>query len=531
VSSTWELVSERPGGSIASFSVASDDVLALSTAALHRSVDGGATWSTVAAGQPAPPHFALVRTDRSVFIGGASGLFRSSDAGRSWRQVLVGAAVTSLAVTADRSLLAGTDTDGVLRSEDDGETWASGNPGLLDLDVVCLADGFAGTASGLYRSGSGGRSWREVQLPCGPVAVECVARSGGRVAAGTDAAGAFVSTDAGRTWAAVDVPEAAITAVAVDGARVAIAAPAGVYLSTDEGAPWRYEAMADVVLSLAFVEGNLLAGVARDGVVRFDGRRVTGISGRVVGDLARTPRGTLLTAGIEGGVERSADGGQTWETVVAASATRLAVGEGLTHAATSEGLLSSADDGCHWSVVRADHAGVAVATRGGVTVAGFDDGLMVGRDGAWLSRRWDRGRIVTVGVGVGGDLYVGSLEEQPVVWRSGDQGQSWSPWLRCAGGASLSVVVGTEVLAASGTRVYRLLGATSLPEPVTCMTFGTEPTVYVGTTRGVYVSADGASRFSSWSDGLPGAPVLALQASRREVHALVFGGGLWRRVL
>jgi photosystem II stability/assembly factor-like uncharacterized protein len=528
VSSDWQLVSERPGGSIACLSVAADDVLALSTAAVHRSVDAGATWSTVSAGQPAPPHYTLARTDRSLFVGGASGLFRLRDAGRSWRHVLSDAAVSSLAAATDRTLLAGTDTDGILRSEDGGDTWASGNPGLLDLNVLCLTDGFAGTATGLYRSGNGGRSWREIPLPCGAAAVECASAVDRLVVVGTDAAGAFVSADAGRTWSPVDVPEAAITAVAVDGARMAIAAPQRVYLSGDRGATWRREASEQVVLSLAFSGEHLLAGVARDGVVRFDGGRFTGLHGRVIVDLACTRRGTLLTAGIEDGVARSTDGGRSWTTVLEASASRLAVGEGVVYAATSDGLLSSTDDGCSWRVVHADSPAVAVATCGGVTLAAFeDDRLLVGHDGAWLSHRWDHGRIVTVGVG--GDLYVGSLAEQPVVWRSTNGGSSWSPWLHCPGGASLTLGVGSTVLVASDTRVHRLLGATSLPEPVTCLTFGSEGRVYVGTTRGVYVSTDGAEHVTSWSEGLPDMPVLALQASSREVYALVFGGSVFSR--
>jgi hypothetical protein len=275
----------------------------------------------------------------------------------------------------------------------------------------------------------------------------------------------------------------------------------------------------------------LLAGVAREGVVRFDGGRVTGLHGRVVADLAHTPRGTLMTAGIEDGVERSTDGGRSWTTVVNACASGLAVGEGVVYAATSDGLLSSFDDGCRWSVVRADHPAVAVAVEGRVTLAAFDDGLLVGRDGVWLAHRWEHGPIVTVGVGVGGDLYVGSLDEQAVVWRSTDDGQNWSPWLRCAGGASLSLAVGAEVLAASGARVYRLLGVTSLPEAVTSLTCDPEGRVYVGTTRGVFVSMDGAESFTPCGDGLPGVPVLALQVSADVLYALVFGGALWRRPL
>jgi hypothetical protein len=528
VSDAWQLISERPGGSVACFAVHDDEVLAVSTAAVHRSVDAGATWSTLSAGQPAPPLYVLTPSRRSLFVGGASGLFRSRDHATSWRQVLTAAAVTSLAVAADETLLAGTDTEGVLRSDDDGETWASGNPGLLDLNVLCLADGFAGTATGLYRSVNAGRSWREVQLPANTVAVECLARSGGTVLAGTDSAGAFVSTDVGRTWSSVAGVGSAVSAVAVDGARMAIGGPGGVWLSRDGGQTWRHATTPDVVLSLVFVGGDLLAGLAREGVLRVGLGSSWGLHGRIIVDLACTPGGALLTAGIEEGVQRSTDGGRTWATVdgCGASATRLAVGCERVYAATSEGLYSSTDDGCHWTAQRSDVPCIAVAaTSTGLAMAAFEDGqFFVCIDGVWRAQAWERGRVLSVGVADDGTLYVA---EQQVVWRSNDACRSWSVWLRCA---NPSIAVhGADVVVSSDTRVYRLLGGTWLPAPVTGITFDTLDRVYASTTRGVHRSTDGARNFMRWSDNLPDLPVLAVRATPREVLALLFGGSLWRR--
>ena len=548
MSGPWQLVSERPGGSVACVSVHDHEVLAVSAAAVHQSVNDGASWSTLSAAQPPAPLYAVTRTDRSLFVGGASGLFRSRDEGRSWRQVLAGAAVTSLAVGTDQTLIAGTDSDGILRSDDDGDAWASGNPGLLDLNVLALAvcEGamVAGTASGVYRSVNGGLSWREIQLPCGPAACECLTGVGRVVLAGTDSAGAFVSADAGRTWSAVDGCEAAITAVALGtDSRMAIGAPGGVYLSGDGGQTWRREATPDVVLSLAFAGLHLLAGVAHTGVLRFDAgesmwlESSNGLKGRVIVDLVRTPTGALLTASIEDGIQRSIDNGRTWRAVAgcAGSVSRLAVGGERVYAASTDGLYWSADDGGSWSVVRSDAAAIAVATgSGGLTVAAFEDEqLLVRRDDAWLSSAWDRdrGRIVSLAVSADGATFVGCLAEQPLVWRSSDAGRSWSVWLRCVGGASLSLASGDEVLAASGTRIYRLLGATSVPDPVTSITIGAPHRVYVGTTHGVFISLDGAQHFSTWSDGLPVVPVLALHASADYVYALHFGGTVWRRAL
>jgi photosystem II stability/assembly factor-like uncharacterized protein len=185
--------------------------------------------------------------------------------------------------------------------------------------------------------------------------------------------------------------------------------------------------------------------------------------------------------------------------------------------------------------VRSDTGAIAVATNGALTLAAFEDQeLLVGHDGAWRSHGWDRnrGRIVSVGVSVAGELFVGCLAEQPLVWRTNDGGRSWSVWLRCPRAPGLSLATGQEVLAASGTRVYRLLGATELPDAVTCITFGTtRGRVYAATTGGVHMSTDGAKQFTPWSEHLPELPVLALNASADEVSALLVGGSFWRRPL
>src|SRR6185436_17507754 len=106
-----------------------------------------------------------------------SGVYRTVHGGTHWRPVLVGSRVQCLAATPDLAeddiVLAGTETDGLLRSEDCGLSWSGASAGLLDLNVTAVSlspafardrIAFAGTASGLYRSRNGGRAWRLVEL-------------------------------------------------------------------------------------------------------------------------------------------------------------------------------------------------------------------------------------------------------------------------------------------------------------------------------------------------------------------------------
>ena len=101
-----------------------------------------------------------------------------------------------------------------------------------------------------------------------------------------------------------------------------------------------------------------------------------------------------------------------------------------------------------------------------------------------------------------------------------------------AGGESVCLAVGEEMLVGSANRIYRLLQASQLPDPVTSISIGSNPrSVYAATTRGVHRSVDGGEHFMPWSDHLPDLPVLALQQYKHDLYALGFGGMLWRRAL
>jgi photosystem II stability/assembly factor-like uncharacterized protein len=202
---------------------------------LYRSDDRGDTWQPAYAAletaTPLPtaavalsPDF---ERDRSVFAGVPGAVLRSEDGGHTWQVAALTSPppfVSALAVSPnyaqDGMLFAGTVEDGVFRSANRGMHWAAWNFGLLDLTVLALAVSpqyaadetlFAGTDSGIFRSSSGGRAWREVDT--GPVGerstdfapVLCLAISpqyehDGIVFAGTEAHGLYRTDDRGRTW-------------------------------------------------------------------------------------------------------------------------------------------------------------------------------------------------------------------------------------------------------------------------------------------------------------------------------------------
>lgn len=421
-SAGWERLASRTGGTVGAVATATAAdsatvVFAATSVGVHSSSDGGRSWTlsgvenTVPFAEALAPSPSFAR-DRMVFVGAGDGLYRSLDGGDRWHRVLVGSRVLSLAISpGDGSaglLLAGTETDGVLRSDDSGRTWAGANAGLVDLTVLALAlsprfeqdrTGFAGTASGLYRTRNGGRSWRVVETGLNEPAVQSLAVSPSfaddrLVLAGTEGDGLLRSDDAGTTWEVVPAMAGrSVTALAFSTGyparrTIAAATDQGVTVSLDGGQTWRAgDRGPGPVLGLTFVRSGdgeaLLAGLARSGVARSDDEGATwtlaneGLSARVVLGLVPSPAfardQTLFIAGLRDGVSVSTDGGRTWaernDGLEDAAVFGLAVSPGYAsdrtlYAATPAGVFFSRDGGATWHQSPAASAPALAVTTG-----------------------------------------------------------------------------------------------------------------------------------------------------------------------
>ena len=177
------------------------DYFAARLSGLYRSSDGGKSWTLAFDSLNLQKDLSALAVavspdledDPSIFVGLNGGILRSPDNGRHWERALLPSpppVISGLAISPnfiqDGIVFAGTLEDGMLRSSDRGGRWYTTNFGLLDLNVLCLAisPGFAndetlfvGTQSGIFRSTNGGRSWREVSLPIGFEAVLSLAVS------------------------------------------------------------------------------------------------------------------------------------------------------------------------------------------------------------------------------------------------------------------------------------------------------------------------------------------------------------------
>lgn len=220
------------------------DLLMAIAFSLYRSRDRGETWEELELRREVR---ALVTVPSSGVILATThdGLFRSLDSGATWIEPSIGpppGSVEAFAAGADGALYAGGAVEegegAVFRSTDGGDRWHRVAP---DSDIspvnaiAVLPDGdvVAGTRWGVIRWTPGDPEWQEFQLRTSPTRVaSLVVDSGGRLIAGTSAAGVFVSEDRGQTWtpANLGLPARDVRIVAA-GADGQLYVAAGGYLS------------------------------------------------------------------------------------------------------------------------------------------------------------------------------------------------------------------------------------------------------------------------------------------------------------
>ncbi len=188
-----------------------DNVFAASgSVGYYRSVDGGATWTSVKTDLRFVYCLLIDSTDTSKMYAGAYGsVYKSTDAGTSWAKLL-DASAPSLAINpmkpeviiaATRKV--GKDRGGVFKSEDGGKTWKNTTPSAEHSDFwACVIDPknpsrmYAGESSGggVLRTVDGGNTWTPINSGLNDLQVYSLAvdpKNPAIIWAGTDNGGVF----------------------------------------------------------------------------------------------------------------------------------------------------------------------------------------------------------------------------------------------------------------------------------------------------------------------------------------------------
>lgn len=232
-----------------------------SSVGVFKSWNGGDSWTLLSA-KPREVRDLVVHPDHPSILLTATeiGILRSLDGGETWAEVRrFGGSIDAFDVEIDplvpTRIYAGTRGDGLLRSSDQGATWA-----ILDVGVyltpwirtMTIVPGpppslFVGTYSGgVFRSLDGGRTWkrRNKGLGTGNIRLLASAPSSGQVLYAGTWDGVYRSFDGGSSWSlgGVGLRDKDITALVVDPQRPGWLYAADhhhVFRSQDAGDSWR----------------------------------------------------------------------------------------------------------------------------------------------------------------------------------------------------------------------------------------------------------------------------------------------------
>ena len=256
----------------------------------------------------------------SILVGTTgAGLFHSPDAGKCWSRKRdpfpLESQVRALAIDpqSPNVIYAGSN-NGIYRSEDSGDNWVKLDSPMEGLNIWSIAIDpadsstiFAGTSPPfVFRSRDGGKSWQKLSAA---IAQECAIGTPrvtallvdpierGTVLAGVEIDGVYRSRDGGDTWAHVDsgIADPDIHGIAIslgEHKTVLVSTPREIFASQDEGETFQ---------SLA-VTSSFPMPYCRWIAVKADNPQVLFAAN---GDAA---------VGDTGTIQRSTDGGKSWET-------------------------------------------------------------------------------------------------------------------------------------------------------------------------------------------------------------------------
>ncbi len=221
-----------------------------------KSSDGGQTWQDISEGLPGNaqgegffandklpiyPSFpekdvrtVLQTTGGRVFIGCDNGLFRSTNNGKTWKQVHNGG--WAMKIVESNGVLMATSQVGIIRSTDGGENWdAVISEGGVGIAVENIKGGFAAIT---FNTTSETRRVR-------------------------------TSYDGGKTWQAIDAglpASLSIASIVQVGEDFFCGHPSGIFKSSDKGKTWTLmlPSMGNKVFNLS-VSGNVIYAIPRDG--------------------------------------------------------------------------------------------------------------------------------------------------------------------------------------------------------------------------------------------------------------------------
>lgn len=164
-----------------------------------RNTPGTSTWTSTYENLKQSRARTVLETARgTILVGTDRRLFRSTDSGKSWKQVMPVGWILKLVES--NGVLMAASTKGIIRSTDDGQNWEL----VTSEDGVGIAiekDGFAAinTGTGISTSYDGGKTWNPVAGLPGDTGISSIVRASEYLLC-SQPKGIYRSSDKGKTW-------------------------------------------------------------------------------------------------------------------------------------------------------------------------------------------------------------------------------------------------------------------------------------------------------------------------------------------
>lgn len=313
---------------------------------------------------------------------------------------------------ANNVVYAGTDTQGIYKSTDDGLSWIAANNGIerasikdiiaSDGNLLAAASSSCSILNNVFKSTDNGNSWTSTNGLAGQVVVAFAIKGSAIYASdaiGRGGLGIWRSMDNGSTWQVVPSPIEDGGKMIVSDNAIIVAENNFIWRSTDDGASWDVVDQFAVMGISSFARaGTKLFGASNTGIkTSTDNGGTWSFSLFQNGAYSFSSDGTTIYLGSKDKVFKSTDFGDTW----------IDVSTGLGKGSVQALLFDGTDV---FAGTPADAAGVYRSTNGGLNWSPVAVGLPIGK---------------TVRSLISFGAYVFAGTQNDGIYRSSDHGDSW----------------------------------------------------------------------------------------------------------